>query len=205
MSSSTRLGRRRALLLAGTLVLAVAATGCGSSDTTTTGGPSPSAPPSASTPTDAGAGVLEIRDPWVKAADTGMTAAFATLANTGDTDVTLTGASTDVSVMEVHEMAMRDGKMVMKPKEGGVVIKAGSSHVLQPGGDHLMLMDLREPVPAGAELAITLTFADGRSQRFTAVSKPFTGAQESYSPEHGGPSPMPGGSATPGMTMSPAS
>ena len=79
-------------------------------------------------------------------------------------------------------MAMKDGKMVMQAKQGGIVIKAKSTHALEPGGDHLMLMNLAKPVQAGDELTFTLTFADGRTQQFTAVAKPFTGAQESYAP-----------------------
>jgi copper(I)-binding protein len=141
--------------------------------------------------------VVDIRDPWVKAADKGMTAAFGTLVNGADTDVTITGASSELSPMELHEMAMEDGKMVMRAKPGGVVIKAKSTHVLEPGGDQLMLMNVKQPVRAGDELTFTLTFADGRTQTFSAVAKPFTGAQESYAPGHGA-------SPTPGMSMSPA-
>ncbi|WP_410813370.1 copper chaperone PCu(A)C [Micromonospora sp. 067-2] len=194
MPRTTHAGPRHrpALLAAAAALLASGLTGCGSSDT-----PQPAAAsPSASAP--AAAGVVGVRDPWVKAADKGMTAAFGTLVNDADTDVTVTGASTEVSPMELHEMTMKDGKMVMQAKPGGIVIKAKSTHVLEPGGDHLMLMNVRQPVQAGDELAFTLTFADGRTQTFSAVAKPFTGAQESYSPGHGA-------SPTPEMSMSPAS
>ncbi|WP_433534338.1 copper chaperone PCu(A)C [Micromonospora sp. CA-249363] len=200
MHTISPLGARRrsavALAVAAALV-ATGATGCGSSD------PSLAAQPSASVSAGAPAGVITIRDPWVKAADKGMTAAFGTLVNDGDTDVTLTGAATSASPMELHEMTMKDGKMVMQQKQGGIVIKAKSSHALEPGGDHLMLMNLTKPVQAGEELTFTLTFADSRTQQFTAVAKPFTGAQESYAPGHG--EPMPGTNATPEMSMSPAS
>lgn len=193
---STKPGRRlrRAFLLAAVLTAAVA--GCGSTDDPSAATSSPTTSASAS------AEVLNIRDPWVKAADTGMTAAFGTLVNDGDTDVTVTAAASDVSPVELHEMTMKDGKMVMQAKQGGIVVGAASSHVLEPGGDHLMLMKLARPVKAGDELTFTLTFADGRTQTFTAVAKPFTGAQESYAPGHG--QPMPGTSATPDMSMSPA-
>ncbi|MEV5632416.1 copper chaperone PCu(A)C [Micromonospora tulbaghiae] len=190
-TTSRRFLRPAALIVAA--VLAASVTACGSSGT-------PSAAPSASASTSSSAsapgGVLTVRDPWVKAADKGMTAAFATLANDGDTDVTITKAATEVSPMELHEMTMKDGKMVMQAKEGGIVIKARSSTTLEPGGDHLMLMNLARPVEAGDELSFTLTFADGRTQTFTAVAKPFTGAQESYAPGHG-ESPMPETSMSP--------
>ncbi|MFC0004852.1 copper chaperone PCu(A)C [Micromonospora siamensis] len=200
MPSFTDVRRLRpAVLLTAAAVLTLGAAGCGSSGGATTAAPDTTAPAS----TSAAAGALGIRDPWVKAADKGMTAAFGTLVNDGDADVTITGAATDVSPMELHEMTMKDGKMVMQPKKGGIVVKAHSRATLEPGGDHLMLMNLAKPVRAGDELSFTLTFADGRTQTFTAVAKPFTGAQESYAPGHG--EPMPGMSATPGMSMSPAS
>ncbi|WP_018829985.1 copper chaperone PCu(A)C [Salinispora tropica] len=182
---------RPAALVAAALLTAAMA-GCGSSGDSSATNPNPSttAVPSA----DAPAGVIGINDPWVKAADKGMTAAFATLVNESDADVTLTGVSTEVSPMELHEMAMKDGEMVMQAKQGGIVIKAKSSYVLEPGGDHLMLLDLQQPVQAGDELTFTLAFADGRTQSFTAVAKPFTGAEESYNPEH----------SMPEMSMSPS-
>jgi copper(I)-binding protein len=174
----TRFLRPAAVLAVAVASMAVAA--CGSDE--------PSSAAAQPTPT-AGAGVLGVRDPWVKSADEGMTAAFGTLVNDGAADVTITAVATDVSPMELHEMAMKDGKMVMQAKQGGIVIKAKGQHVLEPGGDHLMLMNLSRPVKPGDELTFTLTFADGKTQAFTAVAKPFTGANESYDP---------------GMSMSPA-
>ncbi|KAB1930630.1 copper chaperone PCu(A)C [Micromonospora sp. ALFpr18c] len=192
MPSTTTTARRRravAVLAAGAL-LSAGVVACGDASS------SPAAGPAVAASTSAAVGVVGVRDPWVKAADTGMTAAFGTLVNETDTDVTITGAATEVSPMELHEMTMKDGKMVMRAKPGGIVIKARSTHVLEPGGDHLMLMNVRQPVRAGDELAVTLTFADGRNQTFTAVAKPFTGAQESYAPGHGA-SPMPETSMSP--------
>ncbi|MEU7750291.1 copper chaperone PCu(A)C [Micromonospora sp. NPDC049101] len=199
MRTTSPLGLRRSVTVLAAAILAAGAAGCGSSDSPATAQPGPSASASA----NPDAGVVGIRDPWVKAADKGMTAAFGTLVNNGDSDVTVTRATTSVSSMELHEMAMQDGKMVMRQKQGGIVVKARGTHALEPGGDHLMLMNLTKPVQAGDELSVTLTFADGRTQQFTAVVKPFTGAQESYAPGHGAP--VTGMSATPGMSMSPAS
>ncbi|MEE6261693.1 copper chaperone PCu(A)C [Plantactinospora sonchi] len=178
ISAPTGTRRRLTVLataLAATTAVAFGAAGCGGSTS-----PAAESGPSASATTPANP--VTVRDPWVKAADEGMTAAFGTLVNDGDADVTITGVSTDVSPMEVHEMTMKDGRMVMQPKAGGITIRAGGSHQLEPGGDHLMLMDLSRPVRAGDEITFTLTFADGKIARFTAVAKPFTGAEESYDP-----------------------
>ncbi|MFY1670389.1 copper chaperone PCu(A)C [Plantactinospora sp. WMMB334] len=191
LNSATSGARRRATMLAVALLAALAVAGCGGSGETPEAAPSPSA--------TADANPFTVRDPWVKAADKGMTAAFGTLVNSGDSDLTIVSVSTSVSPMEIHEMAMKDGKMVMQPKTGGLIVKAGGTHVLEPGGDHLMMMELSKPVRAGDELTFTLTFADGKTAEFTAVAKPFTGAEESYDPDSGMPM-----SPAPGMTMSPA-
>jgi copper(I)-binding protein len=165
---------------AAAVVLGIA--GCGSAEPATKSDPSPS--PSA---TVAAATPLTVQDPWVKAADEGMTAAFATLVNTSGGDITVVGATAEISPVELHTMIHVDGKMVMTELEGGLLIKAGESHVLEPGGDHLMLMELSRPIRAGEEVTITLNLSDGGRVDFTAVAKPFTGAEESYAPGHGEP------------------
>jgi copper(I)-binding protein len=95
------------------------------------------------------------------------------------------------SPTELHEMAMEDGKMVMRPKDGGFVIKAGTTHELAPGGDHLMMMNPSAPIKPGDEVSFTLTLSDGSTVPFTAIAKPFAGAGESYAPSAGA-SPMAG-------------
>ncbi len=128
------------------------------------------------------AAALTIKDPWVKAVDSGMTAAFGTLINNTGSDVTVVSASSPVSPVELHEMVMGDGAMMMRPTEGGLVIKAGGTHELVPGGDHLMLMKPSAAIKPGDELRFTLTLSDGGTVSFNAVAKPFAGAGESYAP-----------------------
>src|SRR3954462_9538642 len=128
--------RRRTLavaVLAGALT-SFGLTGCGSGDEAAAGSVTPATAPSAAT-------TLTVQDPWVKAAKAGvMTAAFGTLVNSTGADITVVGAQSTASPMELHEMTMKDGKMLMQPKQGGFVVKAGGNHELSPGGDHLMLM-----------------------------------------------------------------
>lgn len=159
-----------AALLAGGLTLA----GCSSTadaetDTTTT-----------ETATQAEA--LSIVDPWVKSAESGMSAAFGTVENDSDEDVNVVAASTEVSPMiELHEtVADASGNMVMQEKDGGFVIPAGGSYELTPGGNHIMLLGLESPVVAGDEVTFTLELADGSTFDFTAAARDYSGANENY-------------------------
>jgi copper(I)-binding protein len=125
-----------------------------------------------------------VSDAWVKAVDSDMTAAFGTLTNNTDEDVTLVAATTDASAMvELHEVVMKDGEMVMQPKEGGIPIPAGGSATLEPGGDHIMLMDVTRPIEPGDVVELDLELSDGSTITMTATAKEFSGADEDYQPD----------------------
>lgn len=157
--------------LAATAALLLALTGCAGTAT---------AEPSATTAPEADS--ITVEDAWVKTAEEGMSAAFGTIENTGDTDVVIVGASTAASPMiELHETVEDDsGAMVMRQKEGGFVIPAGDHLHLEPGGNHIMLMDLADPIVAGDEVTFTLEFEDGSTLEFTAPGKDYEGANETY-------------------------
>lgn len=130
-----------------------------------------------------------VHEQWVKAADSGMTAAFAEFRNAADTEVRVVAVSSPASEWaELHEIAPGDtGAPVMRPKAGGFVIPAGGTYTLAAGGDHLMLMDLSAPLTPGAETEITIEFEDRSSKTFTAQVRDFAGAQENYQPGGGEP------------------
>ncbi|GAA2073774.1 hypothetical protein GCM10009821_10230 [Aeromicrobium halocynthiae] len=81
--------------------------------------------------------------------------------------------------------ADEDGQMVMQEKEVGIVVPAGGSHELSPGGDHLMLLDLPADIEPGQDVRVTLTFSDDSTMSFTAPARSFAGANEDYDPEGG--------------------
>ncbi|MFJ9858820.1 copper chaperone PCu(A)C [Streptomyces albogriseolus] len=188
-TSPTPRGTRRPRVLVAASAVAVLGmitlAGCGGSDDS----PSPSGPDASAsvtaTPGKAAvtAAPVTMKDPWVKAAESGMTGAFGTLVNSTDADITVVSATSTASQRtELHEVADVDGKMVMRPKEDGFVIPAKGSHTLEPGSDHLMLMGLTGAVKPGDEVPVTLTFKDGRTLEFTAVAKEFAGGKENYEP-----------------------
>lgn len=172
----------------GASVLAVILTACGSeatdssSDTGTDRSSTESGDGAAEEAAADEAAVISITDPWVKSAKNGMTAAFGTLVNNGDSDVVVASATSEItSTMELHETVENDdGTMAMQPKEGGFTIPAGGEHELEPGGDHLMIMDLKRPLKPGEVVTVTLVMEDGSEMEVEATVKNFTGADEEY-------------------------
>lgn len=172
--------RTRGLLAAATATVTVAiafiSAACGSDEPT---GIRPSTVASSASASS----VLIMKDPWVKTAKDGMSAAFGTMMNTTDRDLVIVSATSTASAkMELHETTMVNGKMAMRPKTGGFTIPANGSHEFKPGADHLMLMDVTTPVKPGDEVTFTLTLNDGSTVVFTAVGKDFAGGNESYQP-----------------------
>ncbi|KUI28438.1 copper chaperone PCu(A)C [Mycobacterium sp. GA-2829] len=132
------------------------------------------------------AAAVEVRDAWVKAAETGMTAAFAQLRNSADREVRVVSAATTAAArVELHEVVGESAPR-MQPKAGGFVLPAGGATELNPGGDHLMLMELTGPLPPGSDVEITLTFGDGSTLPMTAQVREFAGAGEQYDGGHHG-------------------
>lgn len=62
-----------------------------------------------------------------------------------------------VGIAELHSMNMKDGVMEMKA-EDAFLIPAGKAIDLKPGGMHIMLMKVRQPIKAGDKVPLTLTF-----------------------------------------------
>jgi hypothetical protein len=106
-----------------------------------------------------------------------MSAAFMVIANGTDDEVRLVGGSTPAADrVEIHEVV--DG--VMQPIEGGLVIAAGESSTLEPGGNHVMLMGLTQDLTAGDEVELTLEFSNGDSIDVTAPVKDVAAGDEPY-------------------------
>jgi copper(I)-binding protein len=107
------------------------------------------------------AGDLVITQPWSRATPGGAKIAggFLTIENKGATPDRLIGGAGDVAgKVEIHEMAMNNGVMTMRPLDKGLVIEPGKTVKLAPGGFHLMLMDLKTPFKQGDKVPLTLQF-----------------------------------------------
>jgi len=85
--------------------------------------------------------------------------AIFTIENRGATPDKLIGGSSPIAgKVEVHEMAMNNGVMTMRPMKNGLSIPAGQSVTLAPGGHHIMMMDLKVPLKRNDKVPMTLTF-----------------------------------------------
>ena len=140
---------------------------------------------SAASTADGQAAGLTITDPWTKATEEGMIGSFGMLENSSDQDLHIVGVRSELGeTVGLHEMVSdEDGQMVMQQSPDGFTVPAGGSFELAPGGAHVMLMGLTEPIEPGEEVAYELELEDGSTMEVVSVARPFGGANESY---HGG-------------------
>lgn len=99
---------------------------------------------------------------WARPAEleNGNSAIYGILLNLSDEDDVLVEATTEAAQLtELHESKMQDdGTMQMSMLEDGILLPASSFVVLEPGGIHIMLMNVTEPLLEGEEIEVSLTF-----------------------------------------------
>ena len=109
---------------------------------------------------------IETSDIQLRATMPGMaaTGGYLMIHNHGRKADRLIGVSAEFAAKsEIHEMIHDNGVMKMRPLDGGIEIPAAGMVTLKPGGMHLMLMGLAEPLEPGRMLELTLEFASGHS------------------------------------------
>lgn len=171
----------RALTIAALLALPLSLTACATEEA-----PAEKAPAATQEKVNTTESGIEFAEPWAKAAE-GMSGVFGTLKNTSKEEVTLVRATSPrAGLVELHETTMVDGKMIMREIDGGFVIPAGESYVLEPGEHHIMLMELDSALLPGEVLPITLEFSNGETMTLDLDVREFAGADEDYGDlEHG--------------------
>lgn len=110
-------------------------------------------------------GQLHIAHPWARAlppvAPAG--AAYLRVENRGEASDTLIAAHTPIAErVEVHQHVQRDGLMSMQ-KVGDLSIGPGEDVAFEPGGYHLMMLGLKQPLVAGERFPLTLEFRNAGS------------------------------------------
>ncbi len=103
-----------------------------------------------------------------------VTGVYFDLRNDSDTVLSLTSVTSKVSNhIEIHEHVMTNGLMKMQEVSEGINIASRDTVHFEPGGYHLMVMNLQKPIKEGEFVELTLHFSDGTSQLIRAKgSKP---------------------------------
>lgn len=99
---------------------------------------------------------VQVSGAWIRVAVKGQsgTGGFMQLLSTQS--MTLTGFASEVAgSTELHEMKMDGNVMRMRPIES-LSLPPGQTVSLRPGGHHLMLMGLKQPLKDGDTVALTL-------------------------------------------------
>jgi copper(I)-binding protein len=73
-------------------------------------------------------------------------------------DRLLPGSTVAAKKLEIHEMAINDGVMTMRPVENGLTIEPGRTVKFAPGGLHLMFVGLLAPLKQGDQTPVSLKF-----------------------------------------------
>ena len=113
-----------------------------------------------------------VKDAWVRGtvAQQKSTGAFMQITSAqGGTLVSV--QSPAAGVVAVHEMAMDGNVMKMRALGAGLELPAGKTVELKPGGYHVMLMDLKQPLASGDSVPLTLVVEGKDGKRETIEVK----------------------------------
>lgn len=154
-------GSRAILLSIMIALLLVAASGCGSdaSETDAERTTRADAPPAPQR--------VDIESPWARPAPEGGTSAlYMTLVNGTAMSDTLKRVEIALAdTAEIHETYQKENDVMGMRPIGPVPIAPKSRITLEPGGRHVMLLNLRGPLTADSTTSVTVTFANAGSRR----------------------------------------
>lgn len=115
---------------------------------------------------------IEIKDAWIRPAAKGMNSAlYFEIVNHNNTPDTLFDAKSNAAkVVEVHE-TYKKGDMMGMRRTPTVGIEPSSSFKFQPGGHHVMLINLTKNLKEGSSADVSLYFKDAGEIKFKAAVK----------------------------------
>jgi copper(I)-binding protein len=117
-------------------------------------------------------GDLEIFDGWARTTTNDVSAAYFVVKNSGLED-TLVAATADITPMtQLHEVVTDGATSKMQEKAGGFTVPAKGEVTLKPGGYHVMLMNLTEPLAEGDTVKLELEFEKAGKVSITVPVKP---------------------------------
>jgi periplasmic copper chaperone A len=105
---------------------------------------------------------VQVQEAWLRPSVPGQLGTGGYMKLTARENLRLVSASSPLAgVAEVHEMKM-DGEVMRMRAIKSLDLPAGKTVELKPGGLHLMLMDLKQALPAGSSVPVTLVLQDAR-------------------------------------------
>jgi len=114
-------------------------------------------------------GDLQVTNPWARATPGGAQTAGAYVTILSPTGDRLTAASTPAAQKAgLHSMTM-DGNVMKMRDIDGIDLPAGQAVTLKPGGYHIMLTGLAQPLTAGQTFPLTLTFDKAGTREVTVT------------------------------------
>ena len=116
------------------------------------------------------AAAVQVADALCRPTPNGRHSTGCYLTLTASADDRLTAVSSPVAGrVEIHESRVESNMMMMRELKEGLPLPAGEAVELKPGGNHIMLMAVTEPLKAGDTVALTLTFASAPPVEVTAA------------------------------------
>jgi copper(I)-binding protein len=107
-------------------------------------------------------GSLHVGHPWSRPTAPGvpMAVAYLSITNHGTKEDVLLGAHTSAAAhVELHQTTISNGMASMRPL-AQIAIDPGQTLHIEPGGIHLMLVDVKTPFVEGKNVPLTLEFRD---------------------------------------------
>ncbi len=117
---------------------------------------------------------VTVTDPYIRAVPPVVktSAAFMQLQSSDASERFMVGAATPIAgAVELHMHTMDDGVMRMR-RIPHIHLPSNKLVELKPGGLHVMLFDLGEPLKVGDKIPMTLEFEDGSTKEITAEVRP---------------------------------
>jgi periplasmic copper chaperone A len=119
-----------------------------------------------------GAAPVDVREAWARPTVAGQTSTGVFAKFISGPGLTLVGGASPLAAsVKVHEMKLEGDVMRMRALDRGLTLPPGEAVELKPGGYHLMVTGLKQPLAVGGGLPVTLKFVDaeGRSAERSLV------------------------------------
>jgi copper(I)-binding protein len=112
---------------------------------------------------------LKVEAAWARASAGRTGAAFVTVANGGGREDRLVGVASPVAPDAMLHRSFEEGGLMKMEHVTAVAIPAGQRIPMKPGGLHIMLMNLSQPLKQGDRFPLSLTFERGGTREVTVT------------------------------------